>query len=201
MSKKKESPALHLMLFTYHECCRAAPFSFDRKNSALRAALSLAVCGGLRFDLGDFETIEERCKGHHWMTRDGHMLGEGFYAGAVAEDNMSACLSFEAWKDRAPVIADDCQAAGYYRWAHASPRARQRARLAVGSRLVWNGERVIVTSFAEDGSHVVACSYKPCPDNRTILHRYKITRADIIAERKRRKAETKGKEARNADTT
>jgi len=199
MGKPKQSPALKLMLMTYKQRCAAAPFSWDRINKSLDAALCLAISGGFRFNPDDFAEIADRCKGGYWMTADGHMLGERFYASAISNESMSAIVAFETWKDRGPFIADKVRPA-FGNWSHLGnrPRSRKRDRVAVGSIFPWRGEQVTVTSFAESGEFFTACSYKPDADRpgwmtKKILHRYKITRADIIADRAARKQNTTAK--------
>ena len=61
---------------------------------------------------------------------------------------------------------------------------------------MWQGEHVTCTSFAEDNSYFVACSYNVNEDSedysRRIKHRFKITQKDLKKARKlekQRKAE------------
>ena len=187
---KRQSPALKLMLMTYRECCDEAPFSWDRMNTAMSRAMRIAISGGFRFNEGDFREIPTQCLGCYWRDL------EGCYATAVADENMSAIKAFEAEYGRVGFIADNVTD-GCGNWSHFGNTAstRKRGRLAVGSEFPWKGEKACVTSFAADNSYFTACSYditrhptKYYVTSKKILHRYKITREMIIADRAERKA-------------
>jgi hypothetical protein len=108
----------------------------------------------------------------------------------VAVGNRSAIESFEACFKRTGFIADKVKLGrgGGQGFLHGSSSYRQKERLAVGSRFTWKGIEVSVTSFAEDSSYLTAFSYRgeSCGNSKTDK-RFKITREDIIADRKERK--------------
>ncbi|MCK4624345.1 MAG: hypothetical protein KAV00_03470 [Phycisphaerae bacterium] len=189
-NKKEPSPAIQLLDIVWKNSVAVTGFSWDRLNRSMASALSLAIDSGMRFDPGDFAAILKKYRMNRWCGMDGG-LAEGFYMLAVVTDNISAAQSFEAWKGRKPFIADGVDPP---EWQHRVPRAwlRKRGRLAVGFTFGWNGEMVTVTTFAKDGSHLVACSYHPQtekdPYANKIKHRYKITIKDIREERAARRA-------------
>jgi len=152
----------------------------------------------MRFDLGDMRDLYARYDGGWWGVWPGPC--ERDYARAVAGGNLSAARSFEEWQGRPPFIVDGatppCSMSG---GAHFSS-TRVRGRVAEGYRFPWDGRTVTVTSFASDGESLTACSYHPSTDGeyrRRIHRRYGITRADIIADRKARKAAAAAEENRD----
>jgi len=196
-ARKKDSPAVELMELVWAGNAKATSFAWERLNDALRSALHLAICNGMAFGLEDFPMIAKRYRLWYWGGRDGHMLGEGFYRSACITGNMSACLAFEAWKRRPPFIVDGADPRSYSPQGLHLASTRKRGRVAVSFEFPWSGERVRVTSFADDGSHLVACSYKRIGPNEygsytdQRLHRYRITPEDIKLDRKARKAAAK----------
>jgi len=187
VKKNSESPAMQLVRLVWDNCQQVIGHSWTRLNQSMRNALNLAISGGLRFDLGDFKTIEKAFDMRYWGGEDGG-FAEYFYSQAIAVQNLTACRSFEAWKDRPAFIVDGVQP----RYGRVSRvRCRQRGRAGVGTQFPWRGELVKVTSFALDGSHLVACSYHPRtvtdPYTDKIRRRYRITIADIRADRKKRR--------------
>jgi hypothetical protein len=142
--------------------------SFRRLNDALHRVLSAAITASLPFELNDFGEVYARCGGEHWF---GSPAGERFYTEAVKVGNMSACKSFEHWVDRKPFM-----------W--------QKKRLYLYSVLRWQGQQVVVTSFADDGLSLTACSYgfdgTRCPSPQypqtgKILNRFTITHKELQA--------------------
>ena len=149
--------------------------SYSRLNSSLQDALSLAITSGMIFKKGDFEYIAGHFGFEYWCGNDGHMSGERYYSRAVWSGNISACQSFEAWKKRKPFVFVNVS----HGW-DPGIEERLKIRLVIRSKFRWNGEDVEVTSFAEDGGCLVACSYH---DKKTyptkIRHQYKITWKDL----------------------
>jgi len=191
--KPGDSAAMRLMDLVWSENAQATAFSWERLNHAMASALHLAICNGMEFAAGtepssaisDFQTLCNRYRMGRW---GGEV--ERFYAAACITGNLSACHAFEAWKKRPPFIVDGADPGSRHDALHMSS-TRQRGRAAVGFRFPWKGETVHVTSFAREGAHLVACSYHqrgPTDYTDRILHRYKITPADILADRKQRKA-------------
>ena len=90
---------------------------------------------------------------------------------------MSACHSFEAWKDRKPFIYEG-------------------KRIYVGRKFMWKGKEVKCTSFAKDGGHLIACYFRYFPKcenptfssdvERKVDRRFKIKYEDL---RKGKKAD------------
>lgn len=161
---------------------------WDILNRSMARAMNLAISSLMRFDRGDFAKAQERLRIRYWSYQDNaHNSAEHFYALAVERGNISACRSFEAWKDRPPFIADGV-CFRYPGHAPAYHPDRKRCRLFLGAAIPWKGEMVRITSFAPDGSHVVACSYAETGRYPTkIRHRFRITRQDLLADRRRRK--------------
>ncbi len=202
ISKADKSPALTLLQQVWDHCCHATPFAWERLNHAMSNALSLAIGSGLEFAEDDFKYIASVFRFGYWGGVMGqHGLGEGFYSQAILEDNLSACHAFEKWQNRPAFIMDHVYPRGASRQYAHNVGCRKRGRVGVGFEFLWKGEQVKVTSFANDGSYLVACTYKkdpieekPCEScghrdyhywREKIDRRFKITVEDIRAERKR----------------
>uniref|UniRef100_A0A6M3L7C9 Uncharacterized protein n=1 Tax=viral metagenome TaxID=1070528 RepID=A0A6M3L7C9_9ZZZZ len=189
--KVKLSPAVQLVDLVWRNSFKGKRVtSWTRFNGVLQDALGLAIEAGMIFDKADFQFINDSYQFGYWGGNDGHMLGERYYAMATRYKNVSASQSFEAWKQRPPYIFDDVffdRFFGHEKFLH--------ARLVIRSGFKWNNEAVWVTSFAEDGTYLVACSYKDREKNEKgypigtekIEHLYKITVGDLRKERQRRK--------------
>jgi hypothetical protein len=183
---KSDSPALAFVRLAWDCACTGVPHAWLPYNQAVRTAAHLAA-ESFRWATGDIDEM--------WMLRNSRYgiwkcLGENgletLYTLAVRSGNRTFCEEYERFTGRPPIIADDVN-------------DRQKDRLCVGSKFTWKGEQVEVTSFAKDGA-AVACSYteirpaEVCPTCRCfrsmgktkILHRYRITRDDVIADRKER---------------
>lgn len=173
--------------------------SWRKTNRSLQDALNLAISSGMKFELDDFKYINKNFRPWYWMGNDGHMLGERYYFIAVRERNTSAAIAFEVWKGRKPFIADNVETLPH--WGGSC--RFERSRLACGCQFYWNGEKVAVTSFSEDGTYLVACSYKDNKPNEyeaKILHQYKITVKDLRNLRSEMKKIAKEVEMSVADT-
>lgn len=181
--KKKHAPAYQLIAHVWEHC----PYhgdSWNRLNTAMQHALHLAIDAGLTFDKNDFDKMLKDFRGGRWFGADD---GEWFYVEAVVASNTSAAQAYEHYRGRKPFIADGVTPARYGSVA----QERKRERLAEGFRFNWKGKVVTVTSFAKDGSYLTACSYKTPPEGsykHEVAKRYRITVADIQADRKERKA-------------
>ncbi|MEA1952595.1 MAG: hypothetical protein U9N87_14540 [Planctomycetota bacterium] len=171
--KKKLSPAYQLLRHVWQHSLKATGHSWERLNCSMRGAMQLAIDAGLRFDRDDFAKTMKEFRGGYWFGETG---GEYFYALAVQTGNLSAAQAFESWKERQPFIADVVDTGS---------GRRKRGRLAVGSRFPWRGFHVTVTSFALNGAHLTACAYKDDAE-RKVAKRFRITIADIRADRKER---------------
>lgn len=168
MTRKLSKP-MQLLQITWEGTNEVTEHSWERLSTSMGRALALAIESGMRFDTDDFSYIDENFHPGYWVG-----TGEGYYAKAIIFGNRSACLAFESWKKRPPFITDNVTIPAWR-----TPRKNfVRGRLAIGVEFYFNGEKAIVTSFAPDGSHLVACSYKDKAekfDRTKILHRYKIT--------------------------
>lgn len=184
--KKAKEPSLVVQLLdmVYRKANSATSHSWGRLNNAMRSALSLAIGGGFKFELGDFKHVLANCRSGYWIGES----SEWCYAQAIAENNLSAAKSYEEFRAREPFIADDVNVHNnHHSFAH-MVGDRQKERLHVGASFKWQGQKVEVTSFADDSSHVVVCSYEKIDEyRRKIKKRFKITREDIIADRAERK--------------
>lgn len=139
-------------------------YSHQRLSDSMHSAMKLAIVSKMKFDKDDFKEFAK-----FWS------FSERYYELACKE-NISAAISFEAWKNRKPFIADMIE----YGWQGAVKR--NKGRLAVSSSFWWNGEKVTVTSFSGDGTYLIACSYKdkkPDEYRNKIKHQYKITHKDL----------------------
>lgn len=191
--KKSDSAPIRLLQLIWDNALGATGHSWRRLNAPLQQGLRLSITSGMKFGRDDFKKIEERYRPQYWMGL-GSDSGEGYFTTAAIEDNVSAAVSFEIWKDRKPFhfrgIESDPDISGMKRF-------EGRRRLFVGSWFHWNGERVFLTSFSKDGESVGACSYAPEKGNPDwsiwtrgkILHRYRITRGDLAAALKKIKEE------------
>lgn len=186
-SKPKQSSAYALMAHIWQCSLKATGHSWERLNHAMYDALKLAINAGLIFGPDDFAKIMHDFDGGYWILDGG---GEWCYSMAVQTGNLSAAQAFEHWKKRKPFIADDVDYdAGDDRGKHGS-YGRQRERLAVGFKFPWKEHKAKVTSFGDDGTYLMACTYRPRKEGEyteKIARRFRITIADIRAERKERK--------------
>lgn len=65
---------------------------------------------------------------------------------AAQANNISACRSFEDWKERKPFMLDG-------------------ERIYIGREFQFCNRKVTCTSFAKDGSYIIACSYRDLPED------------------------------------
>ncbi len=185
MNNKKNnlSSAIQLINIVWGKSFQVKPHSWRILNSSLQCALSLAIRSGMKFNLNDFQYIAGNFRFGYWGYNDGHMLGEGFYKQTICNQNLSASQSFEFWKHRQPLIFKDISY-----WTPSGNKMFKECRLAVGASLKWQREEITVTSFSEEGDYIIACSYHPQKEEeyvRKVKQRYKITRKDLRAEKKR----------------
>ena len=169
MKKPSESPVIQFLRLAWRSANEENGRSYEQLNRTMQRALYLAAEGGFRFGIDDCKIISEDFRPGYWL---GESHYEGVYASAINTRNPSAWLAIEHYLKRTPIIAytlDD-----------------GKARLYVGSRLMWRGEIAKVTSW-RDG-YVVACTYGELEEDgytRKLKHQFKITRQDVLDERKR----------------
>ena len=133
--------------------------SWVRLNGALSEAVRLAISSGLRFDPEDFRAMQKASKYH--------IPGEvdHYHREACRHGNKSAADSIDTYRHRKAIKLGP-------RWPHKPDRHHLR-RVFVGYR--W--EEWTVTSFADDGESVIACSYEPYPDHTKVRGRRTFDRA------------------------
>lgn len=155
-----------MMLLTHvWNCGRGVkPFSEARFRATLHDALELVIIGGLEFDINDCSKFHDAFSwGVGYYVEQLLSFGESFYSLAIIASNISACHSFEKYRNRKPFITNDVD--HNYHTLRSMPGrwdiTRPRDRLGVGSKFSWQGKRVIVTSFDDKNGKVIACSYKP----------------------------------------
>lgn len=143
-TKDKLSPALNYIV----ACWEALPGgSWNRINQCMYRTLKNAIVGQMRFDEGDFEYMRMELRAGYWW----HDVDNPYSIACDSSDahsngnvgNLSAAKAIEHYLGREPFM-----------WAEATKTAK---RLFVGAWFTWNGERVKVTSIAQD--HLIACSY------------------------------------------
>lgn len=186
MKKQKTSAAIQLLDLVWANANTATAHSWERLNHAMHKALSLAIGAGFEFSIGDMAHVGSNYRSGYWIGDS----SEWIYHLAIASENATAYQSYEAWKKREPFIADDVEMQEHGGFIHANFIGRQRERLSVGARFEWKGAKLKVNSFAADQSYVNAASYKPRKKGEygdKIDKRFKISRADILAERAERK--------------
>jgi hypothetical protein len=148
--------------------------SWQRLNTALQMTLNAGIIAGMIFGEDDFKNICSNFKGGYWFGVDTDTcFGEKFYSLAVEHNNLSACQSFENWKKRKPFRLNN-------------------KRICIHSVFDWKGMRVCCTSFADDGSYIIACAYESFYSHGgggygKPTKRFKITLDDLKIENKRLK--------------
>ncbi len=193
MKEKQKSTAIQLVELVYRKSFAAKRHSWRVANDCLQTALSLAIRAGMEFHTDDFKYISDNFKFGYWAGNDGHMQGEEFYFQAVKENNSKAAMSFETWKNRKPFI--------YEGISHAWKKdfiERKQCRVFVNAQFIWNGEKVRVTSFSENGLYFIACSYHAKKEGEyrdKIKRQYRITHGDLKKARAENKAIKKIMEA------
>jgi hypothetical protein len=181
-----KSLPVQLLDLVWRGANEATSHSWERLNQSMRAALELGVGSGRTFAPDDFTYILNSYRTGRWIGES----AEWFYALAIQVSNKSAIDSFERHYRRGPFVADCVRVGGAGGFTHGGGGPRQRERLAVGFSFPWKGETVTVTSFAEDSSYLTACAY--AGEKRKPAARFRITPADIKADRAERKAAGEG---------
>lgn len=156
--KVTESPALRMVSILLW---KNRETSENRLYNQLNSLINVAVESRMRFDLDDLTKITEMAR--WWQPH------EGFYRTAIEAKNNSAQKAFEAWKNRAPFLF-----AG--------------EKLFDGKQFIWQGLRVRVTSFSDDGEWVIACQQNEIyndehPYGKIKTDRvFKLTREELAAQ-------------------
>jgi hypothetical protein len=105
MKIKKDSIVVGFVRTIYDHSNSGKGHSWTILNGALYNAVSNAINAHLPFELDDFKQLYG-FKGGYWFGTDGDgkNQGERFYTLAVDAGNMSACASFEAWRQFKPYL-------------------------------------------------------------------------------------------------
>lgn len=115
------SPAMATMLIQGN--CIPAGENDDKRRRRLSAAFRCAIETDLLFNIGDMRKFSK----WKWLG-----VSEDDYTTACESGNRSACLSYEHYTQRKPLILEG-------------------RRLHVGSEFVWNDRRWKATSFSKRG--------------------------------------------------
>lgn len=92
------SPGLLMVSHVWQHVLESCGHSWQKMNGSLRGALELAICGGFRFDLEDFQFMGQHYRTGYWLDL------ERSYADACRTGNNSACLAIESYLKRPPFI-------------------------------------------------------------------------------------------------
>jgi len=148
-------PSQRLMQLVWDTCPRR---SWTALNTAMSEALRLAICTGMEWNVDALLEVA-KMETSKWL---GEHLWEWPYAMAVAVDNSSFLLAFEAWTGRRPFWANDVRYETYHThgYLHISDVRRQRGRLCLRAMAMLNGRRWEVTSITNDRVVLVADDFK-----------------------------------------
>lgn len=137
--------------------------SWTRLNTSLGDAVSLAIRAGLAWNTADWATMQREAE---W-----HIPGEtdAYHSEACRHGNRSAADSIDAAKGRKAIKLGS-------RWPEKPERFHLR-RVFVGYNWFEGGEVWYVTSFADDGESVTACTYHPHLNHSKIKARRTFDRA------------------------
>lgn len=185
MKRKKKSPVILLLDTVWENCNSSTDHSWGRLNHSMRDALTLAIGAGFTFDIGDVRHVLDNYRSGYWIGDS----DEWIYTLAIQIGNSTAQQSYEAAKNRTPIIADDVDPGRRHHGYLHSMGQRTKERLAVGFDFTFRNLRLKVTSFS--GDRVVACAYRRVPDGdyfkEKLSKRFKLSRDDIITDRAERK--------------
>lgn len=177
MDNVEKSEAMILLLHVWECTNRSKLFSWERLNRSMRHALDLAIDCGMQFNLDDLNEFTNKLRRYYWSHN------EDAYTQSVKSNNLSACQALEHTLNRKPFIAKFETRLGEL--AAGRTAYRNESRIAVGTEFQWKNERVKVTSFSEDQSYFIACSYPPYDyktegyKERKPNHIFKISHADL----------------------
>lgn len=103
---KSPSPVVAFVQSVWDNSNSGKGHSWQILNGSLQAALHLAISAHYKFEPDDFHELYRRFDGGYWFgtNPDGKGMGVGYYAQAVECSNMSACQSYEAWRQMKPYL-------------------------------------------------------------------------------------------------
>ena len=160
------SVVVEFLKTVYRETNTVGSRSWQNLNSAMSAAMRLAIEARFKFEPDDFSTIVQSKLGYeYWAGSDNaYNKGERFYTLAIDENNTSAAISFEKMKDRKPFIYLGRRLAigsDFWWWDDEAigqlPAETDRRKHAIENG--YGAKRWHLTSFSEDGEHINCCSY------------------------------------------
>jgi len=174
------SPTVELLDLVWCNTNAAQGHSWQRLNSSMFQALRLVIEAGFAVTEDDLEHIQQHFRFGRWCHEGGF---DRFYSYALGAGNLKAAKAIEKHLGRPAFIVDGPRIPG----AQGGSHGKQRYRVCVGAWFEWQGSQVKVTSIEKN--YFVACRYSEDEDgriSRTVLARHKITRKDILAERKKK---------------
>lgn len=140
----RKSPARILIEHLLKHISRKSHQTADWAESEV---VSLAIKAGLKFDPDDLIELCKQDRWTPWLNRP----TERHYALAAGSDrgvgNTSFCVAYERMINRKPFT---------FAWETVT-----RQRIYEGARFWWQGLTVTCTSFAQNGEHLTAVTYKP----------------------------------------
>lgn len=149
----KKSAALKLLTVIWES---GKKDSWQRINSSMRQALSLAIKSGLNFNPKDFSHFANHFRWEHWVT-ESH---EWIYADAIINLNDSCTEAYEKHFGRQPFRANGVSFGYVDCFLHANSISRQRERLSVGASFPLDGYKWHVTSFDDSHGLIRAVRYQ-----------------------------------------
>jgi len=140
---------------------RKTAWSPNKSGRAWSDFWFLLISSGFEFAKNDLINLRKWCSEdlyRHW-----HSPGEGHYAVAVRDGNISFAAAYEVYMKRKPFICSGID----YGYCHSQDYIQQRTqpkthgRLVIGAWFKWQGEKVKVTAFKDEKQSLIACAYHP----------------------------------------
>ncbi|KKM80976.1 hypothetical protein LCGC14_1334460 [marine sediment metagenome] len=149
---EQKSPVITLIDLVWEHTNVAIGRSNLRRQTALKDALRLAISAGMPFAKDDCTKLATRhgVRYTSWCPWGADAESQ-VYAYAVSCGNEQAARSWETLQKRRPFTSKSIVG------------NRSQGRLAVGNKFDFQEETFTVTSFAESGAYLVACTYHPQP--------------------------------------
>jgi hypothetical protein len=154
---------------------------------------TMLVCGGWAFGEDNLIGLKKHLYKNNYTFYD---PDERHYEQAVRINNISFCKAYEKLHGRIPFIWDNIDYT--YHWGELpygmhSTQAKIKGRLVIGASIIWENEKVKVTSFNDEKHSLIACKYtitkegevcKKCgrcqsSDETKISKRFTITAIDM----------------------
>lgn len=166
------SPVIQLLDLVWRYATIVTGKSRQKVCSSMHAALELAIESGMPFALNDFEVLMSKYSFGRYAGVPWNVSSEPYYSLACNTRNVQAARSFEVWVGRRPFVSKSIYKTGI-RGCY-----RNTGRLSMGDVFILSGSTLKVTSFARDGSHLMAVDYRPgsAPGEDKYPRRVKVTR-------------------------